>query len=127
MSTPEVVPQTVLVADDDALVRGVLRMVLTRDGFSVVEAGSVAETISVATSTRPSLVVLDVNMPGGTVHETLTALRQQWPELPVLILSGEAQAPSDLLGVHAEFAHKPVELDDFLSAVHRLLAEHRRW
>jgi CheY-like chemotaxis protein len=125
MSTPEVVPQTVLVADDDALVRGVLRMVLMRDGFAVVEAGSAAETISAAETTHPALVVLDVNMPGGTVHETLSALRQQSPDLPVLILSGEAHPPAEFLGTHGDFARKPIELDDLLSRVHGLLALQR--
>lgn len=124
MSTPEVVPPTILVADDDELVRGVLRMALARDGFAVVEAGSATETIAVAASAQPSLVVLDVNMPGGSVHDTLASLRQQSPGVPVLILSGESQAPAGFLNVHGDFARKPIELVDLLSRVHRLLAEH---
>lgn len=125
MSTPKNVPPTVLVADDDALVRGVLRMALSREGFTVVEAGSASETIATAASTQPSLVVLDVNMPGGSVHDTLAALRHESPSLPVLILSGESQAPVDFVGIHGEFARKPIELDDLLSLVHRLLAERK--
>lgn len=125
MSTPEVVPQTILVADDDELVRGVLRMVLTRAGYTVVEAGNATETISVAAATRPSLVVLDIHMPGGTVHDTLASLRHDSPNLPVLILSGDAQPPTDVVAPDGDFARKPIELDDLLARVHRLLSEHR--
>ena len=124
MSTPEVVPTTVLVADDDALVRDVLRMALMRGGFRVVEARNSAEAIATAASTQPSLVILDVNMPGCSVNETLTSLREQSPNLPVLILSGEAEAPAQFIDSHGDFARKPIELNELLSRVHRLLAAH---
>jgi len=122
MSTPEVVPTTILVADDDALVRHVLRMALMRGGFTVVEARNSAEAIATAASTHPALVILDVNMPGGSVDETLASLREQSPHLPVLILSGESEAPAQFTDSHGEFARKPIELDELLSRVHRLLA-----
>jgi two-component system, OmpR family, response regulator len=121
MTTPEGSTASVLIADDDALVRGVLRMALTRAGYSVVEARDAVEVIEAAAMHAPDLVVLDINMPGGTVHDTLGSLRDSVPDLPVLVLSGEAHAPADLTGPASDFARKPIDLDDLLARVRRLL------
>lgn len=111
---------SVLIADDDALVRRVLRMALESNGYVVLEAVDAVAVVAVAQA-RPDLVVLDINMPGGTVHETLGALHELSPTMPILILSGEQGAPQELLSDTVAFAHKPIELDDLLGAVQRLL------
>ncbi len=112
---------TVLIADDDPLVRLVLRMALESSGYAVLEAVDAHSVVSLADA-RVDLVVLDINMPGGTVHETLGALRDRHPTVPVLILSGEQAAPNDLLSDTVAFARKPIELDHLLETVRRLLA-----
>lgn len=121
MAIPEGSDVTVLVADDDPLVRGVLRMALSRAGYRVVEAGDAGAAVSAADDHTPALVVLDINMPGGTVHETLGSLRDRHPEIAVLVLSGEDHAPADLQGPRSDFARKPIELDDLLQRIERLL------
>lgn len=121
MTAPEGSHGTVLVADDDALVRGVLRLALTRAGYEVVEARDAGEALAAAMAHDPALVVLDINMPGGTVHETLGSLRERCPTLPVLVLSGESHPPADLEMANSDFARKPIELDDLLARIHRLL------
>lgn len=121
MTTPEGSTVSVLIADDDALVRGVLRMALSRAGYSVFEARDAVEVLEAAAAHAPDLVVLDINMPGGTVHDTLGSLRDRAPALPVLVLSGETQPPADLTGPASDFARKPIDLDDFLERVRRLL------
>ncbi|MFN4001783.1 response regulator transcription factor [Microcella sp.] len=121
MTTPEGSTASVLIADDDALVRGVLRLALTRAGYAVVEARDAVEVLDAAATHTPDLVVLDINMPGGTVHETLGSLRDRLPDLPVLVLSGEAAPPDDLTGPACDFARKPIDLDDLLARVQRLL------
>lgn len=121
MTEPEGSIATVLIADDDALVRGVLRMALSRAGYTVVEAGDAAAALAQAEAHSPSLVVLDINMPGGTVHETLGGLRERHPDLAVLVLSGEDHAPADLPGARSDFARKPIELDDLLARIRGLI------
>lgn len=122
MATPEGSTASVLIADDDALVRGVLRMALVRAGYTVFEASNAGEAIEAVTAHGPDLVVLDINMPGGTVHDTLGSLRDLRPDIPVLVLSGESHAPADLTGPRCDFARKPIELDDLLARVRLLLA-----
>ena len=121
MTAPERSHGTVLIADDDALVRGVLRMALSRAGYTVVEARDAADALAAAQQSNPDIVVLDINMPGGTVHETLGSLRDRRPELPVLVLSGENSPPADLIGARSDFARKPIELDDLLARIQTLL------
>ncbi len=54
----------VLVVDDDAVLRRVVRAVLEADGFRVVEAQDGEQGLALAASERPSVVILDVMMPG---------------------------------------------------------------
>ncbi len=120
MATPERSTVSVLIADDDLLVRRVLRMALESQGYEVFEAADACEVVALS-RLEPDLVVLDINMPGGTVHETLGTLRLRLPAVPILVLSGESAPPLDLPAELAEFARKPIELDDLLSRVRRLL------
>lgn len=121
MADPEPLDAVVLVADDDALVRSVLRMALASRGLAVVESSDVAETRRAAQSHSLQLAVLDINMPGGTVHDALEAIRASHAHLPVLVLSGDQSPPNGLEDADCEFARKPIELDDFLGRVERLL------
>jgi two-component system OmpR family response regulator len=121
MSPPEGRAASVLIADDDALVRSVLRIALTRAGFTVAEACDAVEVIAAVQTHHPDLVVLDINMPGGSLEETLSALRARQAEIPILVLSGEAEPPYELLGTTFDFARKPISLDDLLTRVNTLL------
>jgi len=121
MATPEGSRISVLIADDDALVRRVLRFALESRGYDVTEAVDVAEVISAA-ATLPDLVVLDINMPGGTVHEAIGGLRDLHSHLPILVLSGESAPPVDLESAASDFAQKPIDLDDLFARIERLLA-----
>lgn len=117
---------TVLVADDDPLIRAVLRMALTDLGHSVVEARSVNEVEQLAAREAIALAIVDVHMPGGTIEQTLAALDARAAASPVLLLSGDdlpALARRDVA-----FARKPVDLADFTALVESFLprqADHR--
>ncbi len=120
MADPGASP-TVLVADDDPLVRTVLRMALSGMGLDVVEARSSDEIRAVDPERPLALVVLDVNMPGGGVESNLATIAGRTPRPRVLLLSGE-DAPPALEGVDAS-ARKPIELASLQSLVTRLLAD----
>lgn len=122
MAAPERSGCTVLVADDDALVRSVLRMALASQGHQVLEARDAPSAIATALeSDDVHLVVLDLNMPGGHAVDTLTSLRTNRPDIPVLVLSGALELPPELAEAGVAFARKPVELDDFLGTIAELL------
>ena len=119
MAAPGGSPATVLVADDDPLVRTVLRMALTGMGCAVLEARTTSEVVDLDPALAVDLVILDLNMPGGAAVESLDALSARASAPRVLLLSGE-DAPALLDRVDG-FARKPIELAAFTRIVRTLL------
>lgn len=79
----------VAIADDHAVVRSGLRMVLdAEDGIDVVaEAGDVAGAMRVARGHRPDVLVLDLNMPGGSSLRAIPELVETLPETAIVVLT----------------------------------------
>jgi len=109
---------TVIVADDDALIRMVLRRVLSQRGLNVVEAVDGAGVLSAAARHPVDLLVTDAHMPGLPLLETLKEIGQLDDAPAVLILSGDSatRMPSGV-----PFLAKPIDLDPFLETVQLLL------
>jgi NarL family two-component system response regulator YdfI len=82
-------PIRVLIADDHALVREGLRLILeASDGFAVAgEAGDGAAALRLVEKVQPDVVLMDLRMPGMDGLEALTHLRAQRPEIAVVILT----------------------------------------
>jgi PAS domain S-box-containing protein len=84
---------TALLVDDEELVRMSTADMLLDLGYQVVEAGSAEEALRlVGEGLHPELLVTDHLMPGMSGAELAHDLRSQWPDLPVLIVSGYAEA-----------------------------------
>ncbi|MFF7655089.1 response regulator [Streptomyces sp. NPDC007983] len=85
----------VVIAEDDALLRQGLVLLLETEGFDVVAAvGDAEEFLAVVAEDRPDVAVLDVRMPPGFRHEGLraaVAARRRHPGLPVLVLSSHVE------------------------------------
>lgn len=79
----------ILVADDDDGVRQLWRLVLAREGFDVIEAADGEQTLARALDSDPSVILLDVMMPGmdgyDTCRQLKTDLRTQ--AVPVIFVS----------------------------------------
>jgi len=88
---------TVLLVDDDAVVRKILSAVLEQAGFSVLTAADGRSAIDAAKAHRGPLEVLvsDIQMPDLSGLEVAAALAESRPGLKVLLLSS-AEAPADL-------------------------------
>jgi DNA-binding NarL/FixJ family response regulator len=82
-------PITVVLVDDHVLMREGLREILeTQPDIHVVgEAGDSATAIAVVAEQQPRVVLLDVEIPGGDVTDTVTAMRRHAPHAEVIILS----------------------------------------
>jgi PAS domain S-box-containing protein len=84
-----------LIADDEAVVRGYVKA-RVRDHFTVVGEAADADTaLELARSLRPDVVLLDVEMPGGGLYATQT-LSEEMPEIVVVVLSSDRQRSSVL-------------------------------
>jgi two-component system response regulator NreC len=80
---------TVVVADDHTVVRQGLRLLINNeDGLQVIaEAGTVTDAERLTRAHRPSVLVLDLNMPGGSSLEAIPRLRQQAPDTAIVVLT----------------------------------------
>jgi len=113
---------TVVVADDDAVLRGLLVLNLEAEGLNVHEAENGAQALQFALTHRPDLIVLDVMMP---VHDGLKVLRALKDEptttdIPVVLLTARA-APAEIEeGWEAGadyYLNKPFHIDQLLDFI----------
>lgn len=114
----------ILLVEDDEALRRILAGHLRRHGHGVVEADSVecAEGI-LALSPRPALVVLDINLPGGTGWDLLRSPAMQMAgRPPVVVASAVTVSPRRLAEFGVEgYLPKPFPLETLLQTVERLL------
>ena len=117
---------TVLLADDDKVQSLMLSARLKARGFKVTLAYDAIQAWMAAIQTRPDVIVLDIQMPGGTGIAVLKQLKTstKTSQIPVVVLSGsiDPQTIPTVKDLGAdEFLPKPVDLDKLYDALSRLL------
>lgn len=115
-------PQTILVVEDEILIRLLLADSLREAGFDVIQAATADEALDVLKSSqRVDLVATDVRMPGSVDGLGLASrLRADWPHLKVIVLSGHlVRLPrADLADA---FIQKPFLAKAVITAIRQLL------
>lgn len=115
---------TVLLVDDEYLVRGVLSEILRESGFAVVAVASAPEAIAaLGLPSRIDLVFSDVKMEPMDGFELARWIRDHRPGLPVILASGYSKAgmAADLRGV--EFFRKPFDFDAVIDKIRDTIAQ----
>lgn len=116
---PDGVPIVLLVEDEPA-VRGLFAMCLRKDGYFVIEASNGSEALGVVEQVgRVDLVVTDVVMPVMKGTELAQRLREKFPSLRFIFVSG--YVVHDELGPNAELLQKPFLKGDLLKRVVAIL------
>lgn len=90
---------SILIAEDDADIRDLLRLYLEGEGFQVLEAGDGATALRIAREQSPSMAILDIMMPEMNGFELTRALRK-YSNIPILILSAKSQDNDKILGLN---------------------------
>ncbi len=117
-------PTRILVVDDDAKIRTVIRRGLAYEGYRVVEAGSGEEGLEKAREHLPDLVILDVMMPGIDGLEVTRRLRASGDELAILMLTARDEVKDRVEGLENgadDYLVKPFSFEELLARVHALL------
>ncbi len=116
--------KTVLVIEDDDSVRAMTRRMLSRSGFSVIEARNAGEALMIAEkrATRIHFLLSDVVMPGIPGPIIARRLRAMRPELKVLFMSGypDALRAADLEECAAAYLRKPFTRAELISKLGEL-------
>ena len=90
---------SILIAEDDADIRDLLRLYLEGEGFCVLEAGDGASALRIAREQSPSMAIVDIMMPEMNGFELTRALRK-YSDIPILILSAKSQDNDKILGLN---------------------------
>lgn len=90
---------SILIAEDDADIRDLLRLYLEGEGFRVLEAGDGAAALRIAREQSPSMTIVDIMMPEMNGFELTRALRK-YSDIPILILSAKSQDNDKILGLN---------------------------
>jgi DNA-binding response OmpR family regulator len=109
----------VLVVDDEGDIRELVRELLVRAGYEVVEAPNGSEALKVFYSQQPDVVILDVQMPVLDGWETLTRIREV-SDVPVLMLTARAEELDKVRGLRAgadDYLTKPFGRQELLARV----------
>ena len=111
---------SILVVDDDALVRQTFAEVLAASGYEVTQADSGMAALALLDAAMPDVVLLDIAMPGMNGLDALAYIIARRPGLPVVMITGYTDvdlAAEALKRGAADYVHKPVDLDDLARAV----------
>ncbi len=117
---------TILIAEDDAGIRSVLRMLLETHGFSVVEAVDGQDALDKVHEMMPDLVLLDVMMPRLDGHEVCARLRDSFTtrHIPIVMLTARAEPKDKVLGLKGganDYVTKPYNNEELLQRVRNTL------
>lgn len=115
---------TVLVVDDDAVLREVVSTYLRRAGLSVLEADDGVEAVALARSAAPDIVLLDLTLPGLDGFEVFRRMRTHRGDLPVMMLTARGDESDRVLGLELgadDYLAKPFSARELVLRVQAVL------
>jgi CheY-like chemotaxis protein len=117
---------TVLVVEDEAILRAAIRRLLEEEGYAVLEADQGAKALELLRDSNGQnidMVLTDLRMPVMDGRQLAAALARLYPRLPILFMSGFTAQLLDLrlVSPHVEVLAKPFRNHDLLVAVRRTI------
>jgi DNA-binding response OmpR family regulator len=115
--------QTILVVDDEAKLRDLIRVYLEQEGYHVVEAGHGREALYVARVEKPDLIILDLMMPEMGGYEFMRAFSKE-AATPVIVLTAKVEDQDKILGLELgadDYVTKPFNVRELLARVRAVL------
>lgn len=120
--------QTILIVDDEARLRDMIRMYLEQEGFRVVEAGHGREALYVARVEKPDLIILDQMMPEMNGAEFMRAFGKE-SNTPVIMLTAKVEDQDKILGLELgadDYITKPFNMQELLLRMEVFLKRTKR-
>jgi two-component system response regulator RegA len=119
-------PPSILIVDDDAVLRGRLAAAFRERGFEAHAAGDYDEAIAIANAESPEFALVDLRLPGRSGLEIVRALRAIDSETKIVVLTGYGSIATAMDAVRlgaTNYISKPADVDDILVAFSRSDAE----
>lgn len=111
---------SVLVVEDDPIIRQTVEFALRRAGFSVRGVGDGVEALAIAAEFRPDLVLLDIMLPGMDGYQVAEALRSQDKDAAIIMVTALDQEQDKVRGLDAgadDYITKPFSMEELLARV----------
>ena len=112
----------ILIVDDDVSIRLLCRINLELDGHRVLEAATLGEAREVLADDPPAVVLLDLHLGPDSGWDLLTEIRQEYPDVRVVLLSGTARIGPEERSLADGVLPKPFPIDLLASTVRRFAA-----
>lgn len=128
MQTPDATAPTVLIAEDEAMLRLVAAETLRDAGFCVIEAGDGNEGLLIVQSGKPiDILISDIKMPGLNGYQLAEAALRLRPALRVLLMTGYTQEPlpKSISDAGIKVLYKPFHIDQLAALAGDLRATPR--
>lgn len=116
-----------MIVDDEAEFAGTLAERLSLRGYEMHVVTSAVDALSMLAEIRPDILLLDLRMPGISGTEILTAVRQRFPAIQVILMTGHLDPGQKVDGLSLEsFSHvvKPVEIKELMGKMDALMGSY---
>ncbi|AZN36873.1 nitrogen regulation protein NR(I) [Iodobacter ciconiae] len=120
----------VWIIDDDRSIRWVFEKALARENISHASFASATEALARLPQEQPKAIVCDIRMPGESGLQFLEIVKQDWPDLPVIIMTAHSDldsAVSAFQGGAFEYLPKPFDVDHATALIRRAIEESKRF
>jgi DNA-binding NtrC family response regulator/nitrogen-specific signal transduction histidine kinase len=114
----------ILIVDDEATIRFVLRTLISAMGHEVVATGSAQEALSLVEREHFSVALLDIMLPDGSGIDVLDRIKRVSPDTAVIIMTSQASVETAINAIRKgayDYFHKPFELDEVSATVTRAI------
>jgi len=118
--------KTILVVDDEEGIRESVREILSDEGYRVVDIADATRVLELIRKERPRLLLLDIWMPQVDGIGLLKEIKEQQPDIPVIMISGHGNIHTAVAAIKLgafDFIEKPLSLEGLLLTVRRALGE----
>lgn len=116
-------PKTILVVDDKANIRNLVREYLEAENFRVVTAADGREALYAARQEKPDLILLDIMMPEMSGYDFLKTYRKE-RETPIILLTARLDETDKVLGLELgadDYVTKPFGMKELVARIHAVL------
>lgn len=113
-------PKILIIEDEADVLRG-LEINLTREGYRVLEAATGDAGLQLAIRENPSLIILDLMLPGMTGLDVCRELRRKGFETPIIMLTAKSEEIDRVVGLEIgadDYVSKPFSLRELLARIH---------
>src|ERR1017187_4007354 len=112
--------KTILIVEDDAPSREVVRLACSAQNHTLLEAANGVHGLAAAREQNPDLIILDINLPGMSGLDVCRRLRSEGSRVPIIMLTAKADTIDVVVGLELgadDYVTKPFEVRELMARI----------